>query len=599
MKVGDTVVSQSEDGKQSVSTVTKLDQPVRDHMCQINFSDGDTLKLTSEHPLLTQDGWKAIDPTQTYKENPDLVVSTLEKGDRVSTSDGNSAEVASLACWSERIQTYNLILDDGVNTYFADGYLAHNKDPDPEPPPPTCSCPAGYHAGDVRDTDCKGRRFSSQGCNAQQNALCGSVGGKPCALWGQQGRCGCGLDCDENDDCVYACNDTWEIANCVPDATPTPTPNPVTILSRGMVVSLSDTTCPTVRASSEGADGTVHQFLSGSASQPAPQTQSGTTYVQFNNLIQGDYTIDPVPPANYSLVRACWSQEPGGSQGEGVSRTLAGVDTLTWDLGFILSPWGQVQGGDVYGTTSVLSLLPQSASPRLFNLDGDGGDPGVVTYGNSYDFAAESTGADPQGADLVSSKNWLVNETHATINWYDTFFRRFGSPTVPDYDCTIAPCAITQPPSRATAYFVSGDMTTSGSWSVGTGDSLVFLVDGNLTIDDSIRITGRGFVGFVVSGNITVSGSVGSAAANVTPNIEGVFITSPTGSFSTGQSTNPGQEKLVVKGTIVAGTITLQRDLGDGNTTNPAELFIYNPLLLVTMPEAMKETKIAWQEVAP
>lgn len=128
VEVGDRVVSQDEQGNKSVSTVTKLDQPVRDHMCQINYTDGKTLRLTDEHPLYTEDGWKSINPDSTYKDVPDLPVTALQKGDKVAKSDGGEAEVDYFGCWSESVQTYNLILDGGVNTYFADGYLAHNKD---------------------------------------------------------------------------------------------------------------------------------------------------------------------------------------------------------------------------------------------------------------------------------------------------------------------------------------------------------------------------------------------------------------------------------------------------------------------------------------
>jgi hypothetical protein len=51
---------------------------------------------------------------------------------------------------------------------------------------------------------------------------------------------------------------------------------------------------------------------------------------------------------------------------------------------------------------------------------------------------------------------------------------------------------------------------------------------------------------------------------------------------------------------FVAGNFTLGRDVGDaGNTTDASELFIYNPQLLMTMPEQMKKLSVSWQEVAP
>lgn len=127
VKVGDRVVSQDEQGNRSVSTVTKLDQPIREHMCRVDFADGDVLNMTVEHPIMTKEGWKSITPSKTAEENPDLIVSSLQKDDEVVRDDGGYGKVQDISCWSAKTPAYNLILDEGAHTYFADGYLAHNK----------------------------------------------------------------------------------------------------------------------------------------------------------------------------------------------------------------------------------------------------------------------------------------------------------------------------------------------------------------------------------------------------------------------------------------------------------------------------------------
>lgn len=127
IKPGDSVVSQSESGVRSISTVSEMEEPIRDHMCRIDFEDGKNLKLTKEHPLMTQAGWKSISPSSTLEENPGLFVDDLMIGDRVYTELGTKSVVKNWSCWSEKVQTYNLLLDKGAHTYFADGYLAHNK----------------------------------------------------------------------------------------------------------------------------------------------------------------------------------------------------------------------------------------------------------------------------------------------------------------------------------------------------------------------------------------------------------------------------------------------------------------------------------------
>ena len=137
IQVGDRVVSQDEGGRQVVSTVTELKTPISTNMCEITYTDGDTLRLTDNHAMSTVEGWKAINPEAARAEIPGLSVGQLEDGDEILRVEGGSSEVESYSCWSERQQTYNLKLEGGVNTYFADGYLAHNKGGQ--------FCPDGYH----------------------------------------------------------------------------------------------------------------------------------------------------------------------------------------------------------------------------------------------------------------------------------------------------------------------------------------------------------------------------------------------------------------------------------------------------------------------
>src|SRR3989344_4251813 len=200
VEIGEKVMSQNEMGEKFVSTVTGYDRPVRDEMCRINFKNNLTLDLTSEHPLFTTEGWKSIDPVKSKDDTPNLPVTNLEKGDVVVREDGVRVEVASYSCWSEKQQTYNLILDGDVNTYFAEGFLAHNKGDG------GFSCPAGMHMV-LSDppfyyTNSKGGLcFYGGGC-AWPEAVNGWVGG--CLLGGE---------CDAGQGYCRQCS-------CVPDVQP-------------------------------------------------------------------------------------------------------------------------------------------------------------------------------------------------------------------------------------------------------------------------------------------------------------------------------------------------------------------------------------------
>lgn len=371
-----------------------------------------------------------------------------------------------------------------------------------------------------------------------------------------------------------------------------------TVKAKAVVVSNADTSCTAVNSSAVALSGTSFAFSPSSASQPTPQTQSGSTPVTFSSVVGGTYILSPtVPTANYSLARGCWTKTLNApSSGEGMTTDLSvptDADTLTWNVGYTPpGAWVQTGGGNVYGATNLSSFVPSGIVPRVFNIDGAGGYPGLVTYGSGYTFDT-AVGA---GSDVVSSKNWLVNESYPSLDYYQVFYHRLGSPTAANL---AAP--FTKPASTLTPYYVVGDMTTSGDWVVGDGETILVIINGNLIIDGKITITGTGFIAFIVNGNISISPTVGGLYSSSTPAVEGVYITSPAGTFATGTSTNAGTERFVGKGTFVAGNFSLQRDLESvGQNSNvSAELFTYNPALLFNMPDSMRELPITWQEVAP
>ena len=127
VKVGESVMSYDEETKEIVSSlVTNLEQPYRNHIYTIEFSDGSQLRMTDEHPILTKKGWASINPINTAKENSHLDVIKLEVGDYVKTEEGYKQIIG----WLREeggIQTYNLKNVKDTHTYFVEGSLVHNK----------------------------------------------------------------------------------------------------------------------------------------------------------------------------------------------------------------------------------------------------------------------------------------------------------------------------------------------------------------------------------------------------------------------------------------------------------------------------------------
>ncbi len=386
-----------------------------------------------------------------------------------------------------------------------------------------------------------------------------------------------------------------------------------TVRARAKIISGSDTTCAAIDGSTSYLINSIFNLspaLTGGA-----KTQTGSSYVSWTTTSSNTFSLVATVPSGYALRNACWTRTPTApTSGTGLSASvnIAGPDTLSWDLGYSLGvAWAQTQGGDVMARDRITSLMTSLAVPRLFSINGTGGYPGVAFYGYTgatpYDFD-EGTG---QGETYVSTPKWLANEPGDggskdpyTTDWYQYFLYQFdrsplSAQATPDYDNPAAP--ITKPASRLLPYLVSGNMETMGDWTIGNGETIVFLVTGNATIKGKINITGNGFFAMITNGNITVDPTVGVPFSSSTPVVEGFYITSPTGSFITGASTNPGTERFVGRGTFIAGSFLLQRDLASvaHNADTSAELFIYNPQLLLTMPEQMKKVKITWTEVAP
>ncbi len=377
-----------------------------------------------------------------------------------------------------------------------------------------------------------------------------------------------------------------------PTATPTPTPVPVTVRARGVVVPSGTTACATVNGSTSYISDTLYVTPGGPAEA---QTVSGGTYASWSKTA-GTYTVTDAPPTEYVLKLACWTTTVPAAQGTGLTAD-AGGGTLTWNLGYTLGVgWWQAQGGDVYASAALRSYVPSATAPRYAALDGNSGRPGVVQYGTTYDFDSGISGS---GDAYISSEGWLANEAYAATDYYAVMLHRFGNP---DADYTGDTTLTSELPSRADPYFVDGNLTISSSdWNATAGETIVVLVDGDLTINRKINLSGTGFIAFIVNGSITVDPTVGVLYSSSVPVLEGVYITSPTGTFSTGGSTSVGTERFVGEGMFIAGSFNLGRDLdsvGQNNTT-AAELFIYNPQLLITMPDKMRNLPVTWSEVAP
>ena len=101
--------------------------------------NGGRFFVTAEHPFLTTEGWKAIDPVISKEKHPEISsIAHLKIGDTLITDHG---KVVINSITSKEVDpdttVYNLILG-GDHTYIADGYIVHNN---------KCDTTGGPHGG--------------------------------------------------------------------------------------------------------------------------------------------------------------------------------------------------------------------------------------------------------------------------------------------------------------------------------------------------------------------------------------------------------------------------------------------------------------------
>jgi hypothetical protein len=129
--VGDVVLGYVPETRQFVdATVLELESPMRDDYYIITFEDGAILKITDEHPVYARngnrEGWFSIIPEYTY-DDAGMIVQRLRAGDEVLTAWESWARIDDITHVDQKVQTYNLKQVSNANTFFASGFLVHNK----------------------------------------------------------------------------------------------------------------------------------------------------------------------------------------------------------------------------------------------------------------------------------------------------------------------------------------------------------------------------------------------------------------------------------------------------------------------------------------
>lgn len=135
VSIGDELLSYVEDtGEQVKSRAMIKSSPVADGYVRITMEGGDILNVTPEHPIYarsiegTSEGWYSVLPGRTKEMYPHISdVHRLTVYAEIKKSSGIWDRVASIEPVEGSIQTYNIDCVEGTHTFYADGFLVHNK----------------------------------------------------------------------------------------------------------------------------------------------------------------------------------------------------------------------------------------------------------------------------------------------------------------------------------------------------------------------------------------------------------------------------------------------------------------------------------------
>jgi len=328
------------------------------------------------------------------------------------------------------------------------------------------------------------------------------------------------------------------------------------------------------------------------------KTQPATGSVNWTNVYTAgntNYAFSAAPLGQYAQGNVCMSQNNGAWTSVSAG-TLTDGGTLSFRVGYVPQMgWFQTTVGNVYAATQLTSSIPTTATNRYLSLVGSGGTAGIASYGTGYDLSLSASDLGESNASPLPA-GWLINQINLAIDYYAHFDQKLinetkivvdplagGIPAV--RSCSSGPCI----------YTIAGNTTFSSPITIGATEKIIVLVNttdgaGTVAVNRNITVTAGGFFALIVNGNITINPIVAT--------LQGIYIATNTSHQARFTSGN-GAVQLAVKGSVVADAFTLQRDLGASNTTTPAESFVFDPQLLFTMPDSMKDSPYVWQEVAP
>jgi len=351
-------------------------------------------------------------------------------------------------------------------------------------------------------------------------------------------------------------------------------------------------------------------------------TTTGTGTYTVNNLRAGSVTVSyPSLPAGYLLTyplngpppsfTVSVGSRPPGCNTNGASGAICSNNNIN-NLNFgitNLTPWFQSTCGDVRVDSGINDAIPSTAvgGSYLITTNASCLTPGVAYTGDSsYSLR--------QGQ--ISSKNWVAGgstspEVHKTANAsgisssYAYLLTKAQRANLIPIDlasvCTLTNCTL--PANLAHGIYKANGDVKLNAFSFPANQNYVILINGNLTLQGAVSVPIGSTAIFSASGNITVPATLGVAANNMTPSLQGIYSTDK--SFITDTAGNCNDLRLNIAGTVITnaalqgGSFQNKRDLCANDSSYPVVSFQQRLDFFFNLPDIIRIQNTTSQEVAP
>lgn len=325
---------------------------------------------------------------------------------------------------------------------------------------------------------------------------------------------------------------------------------------------------------------------------------SSITYNATTNA-SGYYSISARSPDTYALT--VLPREPDVAFVstpkficEGSSVTFTGVsDSASRNYGFwrVYGGWFQSTGGGMYGSGGISLDMPASiplADQKLV-LDGAGNEglaglvytrTGTIDLGTNSRASISTSGLNSTGTGYTGDRTD-----------YTYFLAKMGVYDKVSWDGVGKP-TYNQGGNDYVIYTRKANSTIN--FSPSAGQKMIFLIDGDVTVDANIDVPitagSPSFLAVIASGTITFKNNVDFA--------EGWWV----GNQLVVETLNDkaSEKQFTGEGSFIGwSSVSLQRDRGITNNSEPSEKFVFRPDLMVNAPSPMTSAYYIWKQENP